>query len=153
MPPQPQLRHDSGFPIDTNPPPAYTGYPPQGFEQRPPPGGYGPPPGPPPPGQYSGQAGGDGRGLGGLAAGLGAAALVGSQLSNQNHSAPHGQGGPTPTPAFAGAAAGLGRTGSTREDPLTVLKRFDTVLLIDDSASMVGPFVPVETTNAELPLL
>lgn len=57
------------------------------------------------------------RGLGGLMVGLGAAAMLNNAMSqtNQTHS-------PNPTPG--------------REDPLAVLGRFDTILLIDDSASM-----------------
>lgn len=69
----------------------------------------------------SSNPGGD-RGLGGLIVGLGAAAMLNNAM-NSNH----------PQTAPMGVA-----TGNGREDPLAILARFDTILLIDDSASMAS---------------
>lgn len=59
------------------------------------------------------------RGLGGLMVGLGAAAMLNNAMNNQSAQTNQYQG-----------------NGNGREDPLTTLGRFDTILLIDDSASM-----------------
>ncbi|KAG0150732.1 hypothetical protein CROQUDRAFT_57765 [Cronartium quercuum f. sp. fusiforme G11] len=65
------------------------------------------------------------RGLGGLIVGLGAAAMLNNALNNnQAQAAPLANGGTT--------------SGNGREDPLAILARFDTILLIDDSASMAS---------------
>ncbi|WAR63300.1 hypothetical protein PtB15_18B383 [Puccinia triticina] len=60
------------------------------------------------------------RGLGSLIVGLGAASAINSALT-------HHSGPPAPAPTVPLAAG---------EDPLAILARYDTVLLIDDSASM-----------------
>lgn len=99
-------------------PPQYSAYPPQGYQNRPPPDGP-PPPGGPRPGQ-------DDRGLTGTLVGLGAAAVAG-QAVQQHMNNPQQPG--------VGGGGALG-PGAGAEDPLAVLRRFDTVILVDDSASM-----------------
>lgn len=71
------------------------------------------------------------RGLGGLMVGLGAAAMLNNAMNN-----PSAQ-----TNQYHG-------NGNGREDPLTTLGRFDTILLIDDSASMAMSDLWKEAANA-----
>lgn len=71
------------------------------------------------------------RGLGGLMVGLGAAAMLNNAMNNQSAQTVQNHG-----------------SGNGREDPLSTLGRFDTILLIDDSASMAMGDLWKEAANA-----
>lgn len=63
--------------------------------------------------------------------------MAGHAVQSHQQGQAQQQGGYGQQPGYppAGGATGLGRSGTT-EDPLTVLRRFDTVIVVDDSASM-----------------